>query len=146
VDRLVDFIRLHGAEIEKQDDEPAVFQGPVDESRSFACALRRGGAKQRRFGRDGRENGVGILQVEGNHLLRLVIFEQSEVFALQVTHRIAIPVAHGHIHQHQFGLGTKGVFAGRLLRSNAAAQHHNHKHAGQDGAMGVLSPSAARHG
>ena len=103
---LVDFIRLHGAEIEKQDDEPAVFQRPGCQSvelRRLPCGW--AGRSNGGFGRRGREHGVGIFQIEREHLLRLVVFEHGEVFALQVAHRIAIPVAHGHVHQHQFGLG-----------------------------------------
>ena len=78
--------------------------------------------------------------------LRLVVFEHSEVFALQVAHRIAIPVAHGHVHQHQFALGPESVLTGRFLRSNARAQQHNDQREPQQWSDGRPRPSAARNG
>ena len=121
---LVDFVRLHGAEIEKQDDEPPVFQGPGGEDGRSVGALRLSRAKQCRFCRSGRKHSIGIFQIERNHLLRLVIFENGKVLALEVAHRIAVLVAHSHVHQHQFGLRAERVLSWTIpvkqLRSTAS--------------------------
>src|SRR5215472_16808845 len=75
-------------------------------------------SEQWRFGRARTHDGIGILKIEGNDVLRLVVFKNCKVLRLEVFDRITALVSHGHVHQHQFGFGAKGVLSGLLLGEN----------------------------
>ncbi len=125
---VVDFIGLHGAKIEKQNDETPVFQRAVGDGLCYIGRLGLGRRQQRRLGRGRGQYGVCIFEIERNDLLRLIVFENGEVLTLEVAHRVAILVAHGHVDQHQLRGRAEGVIGRRFLRNHAGSrqqQCHN---------------------
>jgi hypothetical protein len=111
-DRPVDFIGLHGGEIKEENDQPPILEFAFGAGRRFQGTFRR---CQRiscdglRLGYIWRRNLVGILHVEGDDLLRFVVFKDGEILGLETTHKIPVVVANRHIDQHQVGLRAKRI-------------------------------------
>src|SRR6266851_4222278 len=127
----VDFVRLHGTEVEKQNDEPPVFERTGFDRRGCAGGLGLSLAQQRRLCRGRGQYRIRIFEIERNHLLGLVIFQYGEVFALEIANRVAVLVAHGHVHQHQFSLGTECVITRGFLGNDAAWRQQQRQNHGQ---------------
>ena len=121
VGRAFDLVGLHRRQVEEQDDQPAIFDRRLLRIGSGSAGrdrlhLFRWRAQQIRLLHRDLLHVFRVLDVEGRYLLRLVVFQHGEVFRFQVAHRITILVAHGDVHQHQFGLRFEGVAASLLRR------------------------------
>src|SRR5580658_6199854 len=119
-DSAIDFVRLHGREIEEQDNDAAIFKlilraGGGRRGSSRVCRLRQRARQRLRLSHILRRYGVDVLHIERVNFLRLVVLENRKVPRLEPADKVSILVSDRYIHQHQFGLHPKGV-VGRLLR------------------------------
>ncbi len=100
-DGAIDFVGLHGGEIEEQNDEAAIFElvGRI------GGGIRWGGTcwlSRRSFERSGLRhtlvgNSIDVLQIEGNDFLWFVVFENRKVFWFEATHEISTLVPDRHV-------------------------------------------------
>src|ERR1700723_2240711 len=124
-DCMVDFVRLHGGEIEEQNNQPPIF-----ELSGCICRRRRrrrlpGNFRQRlHLSHIHRRHGIYVLHIKGKNLLRLVIFENREVLRLQSLHKVSVLIPHRHVHQHQIRFRSQPEFR-LLLRRQRSTQQRN---------------------
>ena len=101
VNGTLNLVGLHGREIEKQNDQPTVFDSLVLLARtSRAGGLCRGlrwGAQQIHLIHRKLWRILGVLEVEGCHLLWLVIFENCEILGLQIANKVSALVTHADV-------------------------------------------------
>src|SRR5580700_7539425 len=81
---MVDFVGLHGREIEEQYNEASVFELGRSVCRGSYRSLLRGRRLRQRLclGHIQRWDGIDVLHVEGKNLLLLVVFEDREILRL----------------------------------------------------------------
>ena len=124
-DRVVDFVRLHGREVEEQNYEAAIFELrrliARRSGRTRRCRRRLG---QRLCLRDIRcGQGIDVLYVKGNNFLRLVVFENCEICRFQASHKLSALILYADIHQHEIRLRMKHIVR-LLLRRQSGTQEH----------------------
>src|SRR5580693_5118215 len=128
---MVDFVRLHRGEIEKQNN-----QSPIFELSGRICSRRRrsrlpGNLRQRlHLSHIQRRHGIHVLHIKGKYLLRFVVLEDREVFRLQSLHKVSVLVPHRHVHQHQIRFRSQPEFRW-LLRRQRSTQQHNRQQQGR---------------